>query len=128
MEHGCTQLGLITAASPVFFCAGGRALPDDVFLDEELVFGFSPAAALAAPSSGRFASPVVDTGKAMKSYDMVSDLTDTTGGGTLIQAYLRSNQDAATKAAPEGGGAAEKTARNLHPKYGSRGASMRGRS
>ena len=51
--HDRTQLGLMgAAASPLFFFAGGRVLLDDGFLLEELVFGFSPAAAgFAAPSS-----------------------------------------------------------------------------
>ena len=42
----------------------------------------------------------IDTGKAMKSYNMAVDPTDTDAdGGTVVEAYLRSNEDAGTKAA-----------------------------
>jgi hypothetical protein len=42
----------------------------------------------------------IDTGKSMKSYNMAVDPTDTdANGGTVVEAYLRSNQDPVTKAA-----------------------------
>jgi hypothetical protein len=43
----------------------------------------------------------IDTGKAMKSYNMVADPTDNdANGGTIVEAYLRSNQGADKAAAP----------------------------